>query len=76
MIVHLDVHFDHGFADESGAEEGPEGDQKVPAGDAGEIEQRIRNLSKTHPSFVRAHSFGIHPMLCFRKIGNLDSQTV
>ena len=44
----LDVHLDDGLSDQGRSEEGPEGDQEVAAGDAGQVEQGIGNLKKKH----------------------------
>ncbi len=37
------MHLDDGLADERRAEEGPEGDEKMAAGDAGQVEEGIGN---------------------------------
>jgi hypothetical protein len=44
--IYLDVHFEDSLSDEGGAEEGPEGDEEVAAGDAGKVEERVRDLTK------------------------------
>ena len=49
---HLNVHLDDGFADQGGAEEGPEWNQKVAACETGEVEQRIRDLCRESRALV------------------------
>ena len=50
----LQVHLDHGLADQRGPEERPERHEKVPAGDPGQVEQRVgyrsagQNAEKSH----------------------------
>lgn len=47
----LNVHLDDSLADQGGTEERPEGDQKVAACDAGEVEQRVWDLKKSRVLF-------------------------
>lgn len=42
------MHLDDGFSNESGPEEGPEGDQEVAAGDSSQVKEWIRDLKHTH----------------------------
>ena len=44
------MHLEDGLADESGSEEGPEGDEEVSAGDAGQVEQGVRDLNEAKSS--------------------------
>ena len=52
----LNVDFDNGFSNSSGAEEGPEGDREVATSDASEIKQRIRDLKNNYINNTLAQS--------------------
>ena len=51
------MHLEDGFSDESGAEEGPEGDEEVSAGDASQVEQRVRDLKRGRKGLVKLFLF-------------------
>ncbi len=48
---YLNVHLDDCLSNQRGSEESPERDEKVSAGDAGQVEQGIRNLEKGEKDF-------------------------
>ena len=62
------MHLEDGFSDESGAEEGPEGDEEVSAGDAGKVEQRVRDLKKV--ALMVSETFLFPPLSCVRGLLN------
>lgn len=43
-VTNLYVHLDDGFPDQSGTEEGPEGNQEMTACDPSQVEQRVGDL--------------------------------
>jgi len=68
------MHFDDGLADESGAKEGPEGDEEVSARDASQVKQRVRDLNTQYSNAKHTqayHSLGNTVVQCYKYHGFL-----